>query len=219
MSLSSTSGRAAGALAVAATTTTAAAAVALWIFSRRPTSGSNGDSEDHKNDDCIYLDYNGTTPVYPFVVEAMLPYLQHHFGNPSSGHVYGDAPAAALQTARRQILEHLLGVAVLADAFREQDQESVVESSIVFTSCGTESDNLAIHWALQQADDGGETSTEDTSAAVSSPHHIVTCNVEHPAIELCLKASHPNVEVTYVPVGTDGRVAARDVIKAIQSNT
>ena len=178
--------------------------------------------EDHKNDDCcIYLDYNGTTPVYPFVVEAMLPYLQQHFGNPSSGHVYGDAPAAALQTARRQILEHLLGVAVLADAFREQDQESVVESSIVFTSCGTESDNLAIHWALQQAaeEDGAE--TEDTSSAAASPqHHIVTCNVEHPAIELCLKASHPNnVEVTYVPVGTDGRVAARDVIHAIQSNT
>src|SRR5437762_8298502 len=76
----------------------------------------------------IYLDYNATTPLDPAVVEAMLPYLREHFGNPSSSHAYGAPAAEAVATARRQV----------AETIGAQPDE------IVFTSCASESDNLAI---------------------------------------------------------------------------
>src|SRR6266567_4458920 len=76
----------------------------------------------------IYLDYNATTPVDPRVVEAMLPYLTTHFGNPSSTHFYAHTPRAALETAREQ-------VARLLDCG---------SSEIIFTGGGSESDVLAI---------------------------------------------------------------------------
>src|SRR6266568_8481602 len=76
----------------------------------------------------IYLDYNATTPVDPAVVEAMLPYLTTHFGNPSSSHSYGYAAHQAVDMARAQVA-HLLGCA---------------PSEITFTGGGSESDNLAI---------------------------------------------------------------------------
>ncbi len=79
-------------------------------------------------DDPVYLDHNATTPVLPEVVEAMLPYLQEHFGNPSSGHVYGQRARAAVERAREQVAS-LLGCA---------------PDEIYFTSGGTESNNLAI---------------------------------------------------------------------------
>jgi cysteine desulfurase len=78
--------------------------------------------------DPIYLDYNATTPLDPAVVRAMRPYLELHFGNPSSGHAYGQAAKAALETARAQ-------VAALLDCAPDE---------IVFTSSGSESDNLAL---------------------------------------------------------------------------
>ena len=162
------------------------------------------DKDDHEK--CIYLDYNGTTPIYPEVLEAMMPYLTQHFGNPSSGHAYGDAPAAAVAMARKQILRELLGVTLHDDG----DDTS----AIVFTSCGTEADNLAIHWALQQQQ------PSSSSASVVVPH-VVTSNVEHPAIEECLKAyvAEGRAQVTFVPVGTDGRVTYQDMVAAIQPNT
>ncbi len=76
----------------------------------------------------IYLDYNATTPVDPAVVEAMLPYLAVHFGNPSSTHAYGRAAHEAVDTAREQVAS-LLGCSA---------------SEITFTGGGSESDNLAI---------------------------------------------------------------------------
>lgn len=178
---------------------------------------SDDDDEQQEEQECIYLDYNGTTPVYPPVLEAMAPYLTRHFGNPSSGHVYGDRPARALETARRQILSELLGVANdTADAETETDELDTASSSIVFTACGTESDNLAIHWALQNYHRNNSKSKSN-----NKPPHVVTCNVEHPAIEVCLRehAHRGDAEVTHVPVGADGRVTARDMIAAIQSNT
>lgn len=177
--------------------------IALLEENKRHTSSNmNQENCDH-NPTCIYLDYNGTTPIYPQVVEAMMPYWTEHFGNPSSGHIYGDAPAAAMEIARQQILCDILGI-------QEESAITFSSSCIVFTACGTESDNLAVHWAVQQA---------KYRTPGKNTHHIVTSNVEHPAIELCLKESHPDVEITYVPVGTDGRVAAKDMIAAIQSNT
>ena len=152
-------------------------------------------------DSIIYLDYNGTTPVAPVVVEAMVPYLQEHFGNPSSSHALGDVPRQAIERARIQILIHLLGVCV--------KDEKCDPASIVFTGCGTEADNLAIHFALQLG-----------SAKKQLPH-IVTTNVEHPAVDVYLQVQEQNGRciVTRVPVQSNGCVTAVDMISAIQPNT
>ena len=175
-------------------------------------SVNSKESSADDNEQCIYLDYNGTTPIYPQVLEAMMPYLTRHFGNPSSGHSYGDAPAAAIAIARKQILRELLGVTL-----HDNDDDGSWTSAIVFTSCGTEADNLAIHWALQQK----QQQKQQQSCSASVVPHVVTSNVEHPAIEECLKAyvAEGRAQVTFVPVGTDGRVAYKDMVAAIQSNT
>jgi cysteine desulfurase len=154
----------------------------------------------------IYLDYNGTTPVDPVVLNAMIPYLQEHFGNPSSSHALGDAPRQAIERARLQILTHLLGVGVN----RKQDSAAAMAESIVFTGCGTEADNLAIHLALQLK--------RGTSESLP---HIVTTNVEHPAVEVYLQVQEQigRCTVTRVPVQPNGCVTAEDMIAAIQSNT
>jgi cysteine desulfurase len=85
------------------------------------------------NDDPIYLDHNATTPVHPDVVEAMLPYLREHFGNPSSAHVYGHRARRAVDRAREQV------AALLAC----QPEE------VVLTSGGTEANNLALRGAVE----------------------------------------------------------------------
>jgi cysteine desulfurase len=147
------------------------------------------------DEDCIYLDYNGTTSIHPRVLEAMMPYLTTHFGNPSSSHHFGKQPKEAVEQARRSLL-NMLGA-----------PPSTPLSSIWFTGCGTESDNLAIQLALD-----------------SSPYekkHIVTSNVEHPAIDVCLRrlVDDDKVQVTFVPVDNQGRVSSQDMITAIQPNT
>ena len=215
--------------ALAAASISAAVAV-LWLVGRRQGIRKRGllclsrnhddlvleqkanedDNTDADADPCIYLDYNGTTPVYPQVLKAMMPYWTKHFGNPSSGHVYGEAPAAAVAHARQQILRELLGVVNANDA------DANADNAIVFTACGTEADNLAIHWALLQHQQ--QQPQQDDAGVVP---HIVTSNVEHPAIEQYLQAhtAAGKVQVTYVPVGRDGRVTYQDMVDAIQSNT
>ena len=126
--------------------------------------------------------------------KAMMPYLTQHFGNPSSSHEYGKEPLKAIDHARKQILK-LLGAS----------GEPI--ESIWFTGCGTESDNLAIQLAVQSAS--------------KQKKHIVTCNVEHPAVELYLKHLEKEgiVTVTYVPVDTEGRVSSKDMIAALTADT
>jgi cysteine desulfurase len=85
----------------------------------------------------IYLDYNATTPVLPEVVDAMLPYLREHFGNPSSGHVYGQRSQSAVDRARQQVAG-LIGCEA---------------SEIIFTSGGTEANNLAIRGVTEARED------------------------------------------------------------------
>jgi cysteine desulfurase len=85
------------------------------------------------NDDPIYLDHNATTPIHPDVVEAMLPYLREHFGNPSSGHVYGQRARRAVDRAREQVAA-LLGC---------------LPDEVVFTSGGTEANNLALRGTVE----------------------------------------------------------------------
>ncbi|HZF24921.1 MAG TPA: aminotransferase class V-fold PLP-dependent enzyme [Steroidobacteraceae bacterium] len=100
-------------------------------------------------DDPIYLDHNATTPLLPDVVDAMLPYLHEHFGNPSSRHLYGRRTHDAIERARTEVAA-LIG--------SDPDE-------IIFTSGGTEANNLAIRGATARA----------------SRRRIVTSTVEHPA--------------------------------------
>lgn len=138
----------------------------------------------------IYLDYNATTPHHPEVIDAMRPFLEEHFGNPSSSHAYGRRTREAVATARRQ-------VAALLNC--EPDE-------ILFTSGGTESNNHAIRGiALARRSQG---------------NHIVTSRIEHPAvIHVCQRLAHEGFEITYLPVDDCGLVSPGDVEKAIRPVT
>jgi cysteine desulfurase len=138
----------------------------------------------------IYLDYNGTTPHAPEVVEAMRPYLETEFGNPSSSHWYGVRPKQAVEAARRQ-------VAALMGA--EPDE-------VVFTSGGTESNNQALKSI------GG--------ARLDRGGHIITSQIEHPAVlEVCRHMDRHGFSVTYVPVDGDGIVSPEDIAAAVTPRT
>lgn len=177
--------------------------------------------QGNNNKNIIYLDYNGTTPVYRHVLEAMLPYFTTHYGNPSSGHALADGPKRAIQTARRNILEHLLKASSIKD---HNDDNNL--NSIIFTSCGTESDNLAIHWALQHyySSSATKNNTNNKTGILKRKQqqqlpHIVTSNIEHAAVDSYLKVLQERNQctVTFVPVQTDGRVLYEDIVSAISS--
>jgi len=137
----------------------------------------------------IYLDHNATTPILPDVIEAMLPCLREHFGNPSSSHVYGRRAHDAVEHARRQ-------VAALIGATAEE---------IVFTSGGTEANNLAIR---------------GVAGALASKRHIVTSQIEHPATaEPCRLLQGLGWEVTWLPVNAAGRVRDEDLDSAASPGT
>jgi cysteine desulfurase len=122
----------------------------------------------------IYLDNNATSKVAPEVMEAMLPYFEGLYGNPSSAHFFGGQVGRKIREAR----EHVAGL-IGADP-----------DEIIFTSCGTESDNAAVLSAL---------STQE------GKRHIVTSRVEHPAIKgLGLHLSKKGYRITEVPVNGDG---------------
>ncbi|MCC6875654.1 MAG: cysteine desulfurase [Sandaracinaceae bacterium] len=140
-------------------------------------------------DDPIYLDHNATTPLLPEVVDAMLPYLREHFGNPSSGHVYGARARAAVARARDQVAA-LLG----CDA-----------DEIVFTSGGTEANNLAIRGVAE---------------ALEARSHIVTTVIEHPATARpCMWLEKHERSVTRIGVDSDGRARVDDARAAVDGDT
>jgi cysteine desulfurase len=202
-----------------ATAATAYYLYSLWRNSNKNTN-TNTDTNNYSNkaiivsaemidsSGCIYLDYNGTTPIYPDVLDAMMPYLTSHYGNPSSAHIHGKEPRRAIDQARRQLLNFL------GKDSKTEDNDNL--SAIWFTGCGTESDNLAIALALQSHHE-----KKKTKSKTSKKQHIVTCNVEHPAIEGYLKnlESQGLITVSYVPVLPDGRVPAEDIIKAFTDDT
>ena len=138
----------------------------------------------------IYLDYNATTPHDPEVIEAMRPFFEEEFGNPSSSHYYGRKPRQAVARAREQ-------VAALLDCKPEE---------VIFTSGGTESNNFAIIGCAQAMRHRGQ--------------HIITSQIEHPAvIEVCRFLEIAGFVVTYLPVDEFGRVKAADVAAAMQAET
>jgi len=138
----------------------------------------------------IYLDYAATTPTHPDIVKAMLPYFNEAFGNPSSIHSYGQEVKGAIEEARTKV----------ADLIGARDEE------IVFTSGGTEADNLAIK-----------------GVAYASKHkgnHIITSSIEHHAvIETCRFLEKKGFSVTCLPVDGHGLVDPGDVRKAITDKT
>ncbi|GAA3772894.1 cysteine desulfurase family protein [Streptomyces chiangmaiensis] len=147
---------------------------------------------DHLRDGPAYLDYNATTPVDPEVVEAMLPYLTTHFGNPSSSHAYGRSAATAVAAARAQ-------VAALIGAAPEE---------IVFTSTGSEANALALQGAMLPALRTGR-------------NHLITQITEHPSVlETCeaLKRRH-GIWVTYLAVDEHGSVDPEALRRSVNERT
>jgi len=137
----------------------------------------------------IYLDNNATTNVAPEVLDEMLPYLKGLYGNPSSMHTFGGQLHRKIEDAR-------LKVAQLLGAEPEE---------IIFTSCGTESDNTAI-----------------MSAVESLPHkkHIITSRVEHPAVlNFCKHLARKGYRVTFLPVNRQAQLNMDELLKALDEDT
>ncbi len=138
----------------------------------------------------VYLDHAATTPLRPEVLEAMMPYLTEHFGNPSSLHAAGRRARQGLDEARETV------AGILGARPRE----------IVFTGGGSESDNLAIKGAAW--------------AASARGRHIVTSSVEHHAVlNTCAVLERQGFEVTYLPVDRYGRVDPAQLADAITDHT
>jgi cysteine desulfurase len=134
----------------------------------------------------VYLDNNATTPVLPEVLEAMRPYFTEHFGNASSIHHHGQETRAAVERARESV-SALLGCR---------------PSEVVFTSGGTEGDNLAISGLTHAGD------------------HVISSTIEHHAVlNSCKHLEAMGCEVTYVPVDGRGLVDPDDVRRALRPNT
>ncbi|MEA4911137.1 MAG: cysteine desulfurase NifS [Oscillospiraceae bacterium] len=141
----------------------------------------------------VYADNAATTPVSGYVLDAMLPYLTENYGNPSNAGVYSFAQTAkdGLEKARGQVAAAL----------------GCEPAEIVFTACGTESDNYAIKGAARRLRAKGKT-------------HIITTNFEHHAVlHTCRHLEKEGFEVTYLPVDKDGLVSAQDVKNALRPET
>jgi cysteine desulfurase len=137
----------------------------------------------------IYFDNNATTQIDPAVLEVMLPYLQEQYGNPSSAYAFGRRAAKAVNTAREQVAALL----------------KCDPSEIIFTSCGTESDNTAIQSALLLDRDR---------------KHLVTSKVEHSAIIKHAEAlARRGYEVTWLDVDSDGLLDLDSLERAIREDT
>lgn len=137
----------------------------------------------------IYLDNNATTQVAPEVVEAMLPFFGQLYGNPSSMHYFGGQVGKYVVEARER-MAHLIGA--------HPDE-------ILFTSCGTESDNTAIMSAL---------------SAQPEKRHIITTRVEHPAVlNLCQYLERKGYEITYLGVDFKGRISMDEYAAALRKDT
>ncbi len=139
--------------------------------------------------DTIYFDNNATTRVAPEVLDEMLPYLRELYGNPSSMHTFGGQLHRKIEEAREK-------VARLIGAEPEE---------IIFTSCGTESDNTGL-----------------MSAVESVPHkkHIITSRVEHPAVlNFCKHLARKGYRATYLPVSKQGQLNVDELVKALDEDT
>jgi cysteine desulfurase len=138
----------------------------------------------------IYLDHNASTPCRPEIVEAMLPWFGERYANPSSVHAYGQDARGALDEARAEVAAFV----------------NAASSEVVFTSGGTESDNLAVLGAAR--------------ALSAKGRHIVTTAIEHEAVaHACDQLEREGFTVTRVAPETTGRMAAEAVAAALRDDT
>ncbi|MFC2173249.1 cysteine desulfurase NifS [Acidobacteriota bacterium] len=138
----------------------------------------------------IYTDNNATTPIAPEVVEAILPYLREGYFNPSSMYEPARQISEAVNKARKTVAGHLGGVNA---------------RQIIFTSCATESNNMAI---------------QGTVRANPDRRHIITTSVEHPAVyEVCKDLERQGYDVTFLPVDNDGNLNVDDFVRALTPQT
>lgn len=138
----------------------------------------------------IYFDHAATTPTHPDVVEVMIPYMVHHFGNPSSVHSFGRKSRQAVDEAR----------AVIANSINAKENE------IFFTSGGTEADNMALIGIANAYRDKG--------------NHIITSSVEHHAVlHTCEYLEKSGFEITYLPVNEHGEIHLETLRNAIKDST
>src|SRR5438874_9175328 len=134
----------------------------------------------------VYMDNNATSPLLPEVLEAMRPYFIEEFGNASSIHHHGQSTRAAVERARESVAA-MLGCRA---------------SEIVFTSGGTEGDNLAIFGLVKAGD------------------HVITSTIEHHAVlNACKQLEKRGCDVTFVPVDGRGLVDPADVKRSLHKNT
>ena len=137
----------------------------------------------------IYLDNNATTAIAPEIFQAMQPYLSEYYGNPSSMHNFGGQLHRKIEGAREQVAS-LMGA---------QPEE------IIFTSCGTESDNTAIMSALE---------------SFPNKKHVITTRVEHPAIlNFCKHLLRKGYRVTFLPVDRRGQLDLKTLVQALDDDT
>lgn len=138
----------------------------------------------------VYLDNSATTPIDKAVVEAMLPFLTDKFGNASSIHFFGQEARAAVDRARHQVAELV----------------NARPNEIIFTSGGTEANNLAIRGLIEANDKHGK--------------HIITSDIEHSAVkEVCADLEKRGYEITYLPVYENGIVKIGDLKNALREDT
>jgi cysteine desulfurase len=138
----------------------------------------------------IYMDNNATTAVRPEVLDAMLPFYREQFGNPSSVHWAGRAVSGAVEKAREQVAKLI----------------NCSPAEVVFISCGSEGDNMAIKGTAAALADKGK--------------HIITTTVEHPAVlETCRFLEKQGYSVTYLPVDRDGMLDLQQLEAAITDQT
>ncbi len=136
----------------------------------------------------VYLDHNASTPLLPIVAEQMKEAYVERLGNASSTHYYGQQARHGLEEARNE----------LAQCFDCPPRE------LIFTSGGTEADNLALQWLAGQ----------------KKPAHLITSCIEHPAVlETCRWLESQGVEVDYLPVNEEGRVYIEEISALIKSHT
>lgn len=147
-------------------------------------------------DRIIYVDNNATTAVAPEVFEEMKPYFTELYGNPSSMYRFGGELGKDIEIARNKVAD------LIGSTYRDKDNKS---SEILFTSCGTESDNAAILSALQLNPE---------------KRKIVISEVEHPAIlSLCKDIQRKGYIIELIPVDKKGKINLADVEKAVDANT
>lgn len=138
----------------------------------------------------IYFDYNSTTPINPSVLEAMLPFLQDNFANPSSTHHFGQSINEKVKHAREQI----------ADFINAEPNE------LIFTSGATEAMNIAIKGVAESYSNKGK--------------HIITVSTEHKAVlDTCKDLERKGFDVTYLPVQSNGLIDLAELEKAIRTDT